>query len=149
MNEEKKRLSPPAVGGSSLLVIFAVLCLTIFALLSMSTVQADKRLSDASAQAVRGYYEADAQAEAILAHLRAGEVPEGVTVTELHLQSGDSGAGYLAADYACPISDTQVLRVTAVFYDGLGDNYEILRWQAVFAGEWAPDDSINVWDGNS
>ena len=49
---ERQRFSPPAVGGSSLLVIFAVLCLTVFAMLALSTVQANGRLSDASAEAV-------------------------------------------------------------------------------------------------
>ena len=43
-----RRFTPPMVGGSSLLVIFAVLCLTIFTLLTLSTVQADTRLSEAS-----------------------------------------------------------------------------------------------------
>ena len=62
--------APPAVGGSSLLVIFSVLCLTVFALLSLSTVQASGRLSSTSAQAVAAYYQADSQAEAILARLR-------------------------------------------------------------------------------
>ena len=52
-------ISTPTVGGSSLLVIFAVLCLTVFALLSLSTVQAEKRMADASAadgfaRAIRG-----------------------------------------------------------------------------------------------
>ena len=95
----KERFSPPVVGGSSLLVIFAVLCLTVFALLGLSTVQADRRLSDASAQAVRAYYEADVQAETILAQLREGRMPEGVAV---------NGEFYA---YVCPISDTQELQV--------------------------------------
>ena len=59
----KARFSPPAVGVSSLLVIFAVLCLTVFALLSISTVRADGRLGDKVQTAVIGYYEADFQAE--------------------------------------------------------------------------------------
>ena len=63
---EKRKLSFPTVGGSSLLVIFAVLCLTVFALLTLSTVQANGRLSDRSAQAVLDYYQADTQAERIL-----------------------------------------------------------------------------------
>ena len=38
MDERKQaELSPPPVGGASLLVVFAVLCLTVFALLSLST----------------------------------------------------------------------------------------------------------------
>lgn len=138
MNEEKKRFSPPAVGGSSLLVIFAVLCLTIFALLSMSTVQADKRLADAAAQTVIGYYEADTRAEEILARLRAGETPEGVEF---------SGEDQLIASYSCPISSTQTLQVRVAFPNGLDGDYEILRWQSVFTGDWDPDDTINVWDG--
>ena len=131
MNEEKRRFSPPAVGGSSLLVIFAVL--------SLSTVQADKRLSDAASDAVSGYYEADTMAEEILARLRRGEEPEGVTF---------SGSGLLFASYACPISDTQSLFVDVCFYSGLDDNYTILRWQAQSTANWQPDDNINVWNGN-
>ena len=37
---DEHRFSPPAVGGSSLLISFAVLCFTIFALLALETVQA-------------------------------------------------------------------------------------------------------------
>ena len=55
---------PAAVGGSSLLVIFAVLCLTVFALLTLSTAAADSRLSQDAADAVEAYYQADSQAEA-------------------------------------------------------------------------------------
>ena len=73
MDERKQaELSPPPVGGASLLVVFAVLCLTVFALLSLSTVRANGRLSEASAQAVADYYAADCAAQEILARLRAG-----------------------------------------------------------------------------
>ena len=64
---KKKSFSPPVIGGSSLLVIFSVLCLTVFALLSLSTVLADQRLEDASVKAVAAYYEADCAAEEIFA----------------------------------------------------------------------------------
>ena len=68
---EKRTFTPPVVVGAvSLLTIFAVLCLTVFALLSLSTVQADERLSDKSFAAVEGYYAADCAAEEILAQLR-------------------------------------------------------------------------------
>lgn len=129
-----RRFSPPAVGGSSLLVIFAVLCLTVFALLSLSTVQAGGRLSDTTVQAVSGYYQADCQAEEILARLRQGEIPDGVSV---------DGATY---SYTCPISNTQDLSV-AVQLDGA--QYTILRWQAVSTVQWRPDDNLDVWDGGA
>ena len=130
MNE--RRSSPPAVGGSSLLVIFAVLCLTVFALLGLSSVQANGRLSDASAQAVSGYYTADCQAEAILAQLRQGRQPPGVA------RQGD------VFSYSCPISDTQTLAVE-VRLDGA--DWTVLRWQAISVAAWESDDTLSVWDG--
>ena len=139
LSKPKERFSPPAVGGISLLVVFAVLCLTVFALLALTTVQADTRLADASARAVTDYYAADCRAQELLARLRAGEIPEGVEI-----------AGGVAS-CALPISDTQELQIE-VRLDRLRsavetDGYTILRWQAVPAGEWESDDSIDVWDG--
>ena len=129
---DERRSSPPAVGGSSLLVIFAVLCLTVFALLGLSSVQANGRLSDASAQAISSYYTADCQAEAILSRLRAGELPEGVTVSD----------GLYT--YQCPISDTQTLAVEVRLDDA---DWTVLRWQAVSVVDWENDDTLSVWDG--
>ena len=124
----------PAVGGSSLLVIFAVLCLTVFALLSISTSLADRRLSDAAVQAVSAYYEADARAEEIFARLKNGELPEGVTVEN----------GYYA--YTCPVSATQQLHV---LLHKEAEEWTVLRWQTAAIGTWQGDDSLPVWDGET
>ncbi len=119
----RNTFSPPMIGGSSLLVIFAVLCLTTFALLGLSTVQADERLNDASVRAVTEYYEADLEAEKIFAQLResmhnslnSDTLPDGVTV-ENNVYS-----------YKCIISDTQILKVRL---EKNGDQWTVLRWQA-------------------
>lgn len=131
---DKRPISFPAVGGSSLLVIFSVLCLTVFALLTLATVQAGARLSDQSARAVEDYYLADTQAESVLAALRRGELPP---------QVRREGDGLYA--YDCPISDTQTLSVLIRLEAGGG--YEILRWQAVSTARWEADDDLPVWDG--
>ena len=119
----------PLIGGSSLFVIFAVLCLTVFAL------RADQSLQQASAEAVTGYYAADQAAEEILAQLRAGKTPEGVT---------DRGEGRYA--YACPISERQTLQVEVQV---TGVDYQVLRWQAVSTLDWQADENIEVWNGVS
>lgn len=121
----------PVIGGSSLLVIFAVLCLTVFALLGFSTVQADKRLADISIQAVSDYYAADCAAEEILARLRSGELPEGVSKTD------DVYA------YSCVISPTQTLQVEV-----RGSDWAVLRWQAVSTVHWQENTDLELWDGN-
>ena len=130
--DDTRKFRPPLVGGSSLLVIFAVLCLTVFALLGLSTVQAGGRLSQASAQAVSDYYAADCRAEELFARLRAGELPAGVT---------QAGGVY---SYTCPIAETRQL---CVELQKTGDGWRVLRWQAESTVPWEPDDALNVWDG--
>lgn len=129
---DKRKFFPPATGGISLLVSFAVLCLTVFALLSLATVQANGRLMDASIEAVRDYYEADCDAMNILALLRSGTVPDGVEA------AGD------VYSYSCPISETQDLKVEVRLK---GTDYTILRWQAVSNQAITLEDGLNVWDG--
>ena len=128
----ERRFAPPAVGGSSLLVIFAVLCLTVFALLNLGTVQTDRRLAESAAASVQAYYEADCRAEEILAQLRSGQRPEGVF---------SEGNEYW---YVCPISDTQSLQVRVRVE---GSRWAVLRWQAVSTVSWEADQGLDLWDG--
>ena len=130
--DKDTRMSAPVVGGTSLLVMFAVLCLTVFALLGLSAVQAGTRLSQATAQAVSAYYQADCQAEEIFARLRSGEVPANVTETN----------GIYS--YTCPISDTQQLQVALLEKTG---EWTVLRWQAESIAAWETDDKLTLWDG--
>lgn len=136
MGNENRKFSPPAVGGVSLLVVFAVLCLTVFALLSLTTVQADVRLADAAAQAVSDYYAADCQAQETLARIRAGERPENVAFYN---------NGGTCAQYTCPISDTQELRVLVRLEDH--GAWTVLRWQAMPSQAWSAEDDLGLWDG--
>ena len=144
MGERKKEsFAPPALGGSSLLVVFAVLALTVFALLSLSTVRADVRLGDAAAKAVQDYYAADVKAQEILARLRNGERPDGVEI------AGRLGDGIYTARYTVPISDSQELQVEVELTEAWADyswRYQVVRWQAAPTGEWESDESLEIWD---
>ena len=130
MKREKERFSAPAAGGVSLLVVFAVLCLTVFALLSLATAQADVRLAEASARSVKAYYAADCRAQELLARLKNGEFPEDVYL---------EGEHYV---YEVPISDSQKLAVE------LSRDFTVLRWQAISAREWENDETLDIWDGD-
>ncbi len=124
------RFSPPAVGAGLLLAIFAVLLISIFALLTLSTVQAERRLSDSAAQSVQAYYAADGEAEAIFSRLRSGELPPQVT--------GD-GEFYR---YACPISQNQYLYVELRHAN---NGWEVLRWQALSASQIPEEQTLPLW----
>ena len=121
--------SPPAVGGSALLCIFALLTLCIFALLSLSTVLAEKRLSDAAAQSQQAYYAADLQAEETFAKLKNGEL------------SPESDL------YSCtfPISQNQYLLAEFTQRNG---RWQILRYQVVAKSPELSTEPLPVWDGN-
>lgn len=129
---KRSSFSFPGVGISSLLVIFAVLCLVVFSLLAISTAKADDRLSVQSRDSVLAYYQAEMEADTLVARLRNGEIPQDIILDD----------GVYA--FRCPISDTQVLEVEVRLS---GESYQILRWQTVSVTDWQTDDKLPVWNG--
>ena len=129
MRNNTASLSLP--GGSSRLTVFACLCLTVFALLSLSGVAARQRLSDSALASVSAYYAADAQAERTFALLRNGSIPPKVE------QDGD------IFRYDCAISENRRLYVEL---ERTENEWRVLRWQEQVTALEA-DDTIPVWDG--
>lgn len=127
----KKTTIPAPVGGSSLLVIFAVLCFSVFSMLVLATVKADERLADASYHAVSAYYEADYEAERVLGQLRAGVLEPGVS------QDGD------CYTYECPVNDTQCLHVVV---EVKGSDYTVKEWKLKETVQWNPEEYLDLLD---
>lgn len=74
MAEKQKFWAPSSrsgmgAGGISILAVFVVLCITVFAVLSLLSARADHKLSLRSAQTVERYYAADAACQQTLANL--------------------------------------------------------------------------------
>lgn len=128
----KRRFSPPAVGGSSLLAIFGILAMTVFALLSLSSALARQRLAERSLEAVSAYYQADNRAEEIFAALRTGETPPEAVQTEN------------VYAFSCEISENQQLWVELKEEKGI---WTVLRWQAVPCSTETDTEALPVWDG--
>ena len=145
IREKEESTFPAVMGASSLLVIFSVLCLTVFSLLSLSTVSANHRIAEDNSKALQAYYEADSEANAILAQIRNGSVPQGVSVSGAGGSGGSEGsgaAGGVIYEYSCRVSDTQVLCVKA---EVSGKDFRILRWQTVTDYDWQPNTDLPVW----
>ncbi len=120
-----------AMGLSALMVIFAVVAMALFSALSVSTAMAQKRLGEKTREPIVQYYEADSQAQEILARLRSGEVPQGVK------WQGD------VYSYRCVIGENRYL---AVEVELTGQDYRVLRWQ-VCTDTWQTDEQLPVWKG--
>ena len=130
--KQKNGISIPAVGAGSLLTTFAVLCMTVFALLCIATVQEEKRQEKATDEAVAAYYAADFQAEQIFARLRRGEQVEDVVQQDNIFI------------YQCPISEQQEL---LVILEQTDTEWKVLRWQAVAREDTGEDVTLPVWNG--
>lgn len=126
--------------GSTLIVlVFSVLCLTIFSLISLSAANIDKAMADAKVQMVEGYYKADLRAELILAEiLEADALP--TSIEEIDILPIDGGAAF-----ACPISDNKELYVEIAI---TVDSYDIITWRMRDTDEWNTDDKLPVWGGD-
>lgn len=127
------------VGSASIVLVFAVLCLTIFALITFTSAQNDMALVQAEKQLVTGYYLADTRAEYIVYGLSVG----GEVDVEIN-REWDDDIGANVASFSCPISDKQELYVQVALYE---HDYDILSWRMRGTGAWEADDSILVWPG--
>jgi len=127
-------------GAVSLVMIFCVLCLSVFAVLTLSTAMNEKRLSDLAAQRAAEYFEADCRAAEIVSELSMGKTPtEDVEITYTDLD-GDT-----LVEFSLPAGGDRTLMVQAIL-DGRG-GCRILCWKTSYAGSWEIDNTIEIWDG--
>jgi len=132
------------VGSASIVLIFAVLCLTIFSLITFVVAGNDKALVDAKAEMVTGYYEADTLAELILADILAAEIiPDEIRGVKINT-GFDERLSKETVYFFCDISDTKALYVNLAVGN---DSFDILSWRMYDKGEWEIDDSTNIWTG--
>lgn len=123
-------------GAVSLVMIFCVLCLAVFAVLTLATADREAKLAEMTARNAADYYEADRRAVEVAAALQRGkDVSEDVAVT----WSGD------VASFTIPFGENQSL--DAAVRVEAGKPCEILRWRTAYTGSWEPDEYLNVWDG--
>ena len=123
-------------GAVSLVMIFCVLCMAVFAVLTLATAVREQGLAELTAQRAAEYYEADRQAAEIAAALIAGEAVEADVSYEL------TGEGAVAS-YVVPAGGELLLEVRLLL---TGSEYEVLAWRTIYAGDWTPDNSMELLD---
>ena len=121
------------LGSASVLLVFVVLCLAIFTVISFITARNDKVLALIEAEMVINYYHADMQAELILAKLlRYGldisEVGDVEVIWEWNMELMAE-----TAEFAYPINEDRELYVRIAFH---GDSFDILNWQTRDTVPW-------------
>ena len=132
------------IGSASVALVFAVLCLAVFSLISYTAAGNDKVLTDVEVGLVKKYYEADTLAECILAEILAADtIPAYVRGVKISAQ-WDWEMTAETAEFSCIVSDGKELYVRVAFY---GDSYDILSWRMRDTREWTIDSDLPVWQG--
>ena len=127
-NASKKKQFGMNIGSASILLVFVILCLVSFAVLSIVSANADSKLSNRVLERTTAYYDACNQADKTLQRIYA---------------SSDSEDAYFASvghgkSYVIPISDLQSLQVTIeILYPQTDEDtfYRITAWQVLNVDE--------------
>ena len=130
MKQIKKRSYPPFnMGISLMLVTFLVLCMVIFAALSLSGALKDYRYSKQNALRTSAYYEANNKAEVILAELYENP-PKDQSENRL--------------EYLIPIDEDEGLQVVLDVISFDKPEYQIVTWKQISTKEWSGSDTLPV-----
>ena len=132
-------MSKSGIGSASIVLVFTVLCMTIFTVISLVPALIGQTLIESEVELVQSFYAADTLAEQTLAEILASPtVPE--SVLGVAITSGQGGR----VSFTIPIAQTKMLYV-AVRIEG--EHYEILTWQMYETRYWEADDDWGVWLG--
>lgn len=144
--EHNRRSMGVNVGSASIVMIFAVLCLTVFSTLSFVTANHERKLADKAAASVQQYYEADWKCEEKYQNIYE-KLQSGVKIEELQTigvqVKTEELVHYLT--YSVDIDEQQQIQVRlAVLPEG---KIETEQWKVVATKQWQYDDHVDVWDG--
>ena len=157
---ERQEVRAVQIGTSSLILIFTVLCLVIFSVMSITGARNDYNLALKNKAHVEAYYKMDGQGEELKA-----EVNEKLVAIAKASQSADEyefglkdsfGEAYDGSSrglsYVIPGENEQslVIRLVVNQYNDVSDNQENFTIQSWFIQndeEYEIDDSIPVWEG--
>lgn len=143
------------IGSSSLILIFIVMCLVTFGMLSLSAAKNQLDLARRNGEAVTEYYRADSEAEAfyemvsektdlVLNKSRDLEERASLLKSELgEFYQADAGAALTEI----PMERAQALRVElSVSLEDQG-TIEVKQWKVIQTEDFEIDQSMPVWTG--
>jgi len=132
------------LGSASIVLVFAVLCLSIFATIAYVSALTDETLITAEVQLVSAYYRADTLAEQILEVILSAQlIPDNINGIEI-TSYWDWELMAEIVSFALPILDTHVLCISVAINSG---SYDILTWRMRDITNWQTDDRLHVWQG--
>ena len=151
MYKDHKEIKVTNIGSSMLLIIFLILCLLMFATLSLSAARSNALASRQNADRQTLHYGASNASQEILALLpELLKQPENDRVAstsagDIQITTAVSGNGHTTLSWQIPFTDSQALAVTLDMADPDNcDSFTVTRWQTVSTTEWTGTQTIQV-----
>ena len=130
-------------------MVFAVLCLTIFSVLSFTTGISDLKLSQRVSESVADYYAAEYKAEEMVLQIAEQYRKDGDIDSLLKEYGSKSRPGSQDCDISFTVVvDTRRILLVEMTIDG-GGNIKVTRWNILPSADWNPDNSMYVWSGEN
>ena len=152
----KRKYPTINIGSSSMLVVFIILCLITFSVLSVASANNDRKYSEKIANRTTAYYKASNKAEELLSQIDdklkqiyeqynadyLSQVPDVLTSID-----GIDTSNFPSVSFSIPINGTQTLSVSLLIQipEKEGDTfYTITSWQEIYTEVWNGDEPMNL-----
>lgn len=132
------------IGGASLIMMFSTICLAAFSLLTLTTANREKNLTEKLSQSVVGYYAADSAAVEIKAKLQTAMANHAAVPSELNgVSIYTDGRGSFT--YSCPIDGR---RSISVMLKDINGKLKVMTWNETDTQNWVPEEQLKLWEGD-
>ncbi len=143
------------VGSASLVLIFAILCLTLFATLTLLCAKNEMNLTNKYSESVTQYYAADSKAEENLQIIQeifssanktnADKTSYIITQCKKYNFTYVQKNNKIYITFNENINAQQVLHVTVKVNSIIDNEFEIIQWKKININEIDIDENINVY----
>lgn len=130
------------IGSSTLIMIFALLCLVVFSLLAYKTALNEKNLALKISNETKAYYEADYKATKIKNKIE-NNITNGKSIASLvDYEKNRNGSNYIG--YSVKIDKNKKLSVEL---RRSGSNLKVVKWTEVNEASEDYNNKLDVWGG--
>ena len=137
------------VGSASIIMVFAVLCLTIFSVLSLITANSDLRLSMRAAKSIEDFYLAEYLAETkvidIKEKLAGGSTPQSLVSSVDGIKIEKQGNKDVIS-FVQTVDDKRDIHIALICETDM--RLTVSEWRLLPNDNWNPDSGVEVWSGN-
>lgn len=129
------------IGISSIVLIFLILCLSVFCLLSISDARSARSFAERHAASVQMYYDADAVGQTFIRDYRNSLKETGNAEKSWDMFSDTANSDTVICDIPMESGQTLHLELSS-------DGEQILSYYVYNSSEYVIDSHLPVWSGN-